>query len=134
MRVHCVHAICVRPRAHAAGHGFVVGKLCAAARIDAANRQVVHRSLARGWDFVWQSFAQCFEQHVNNALRSFDVAARNRSRMRCVDHRALWSDDFNWRHEAGAGGHVTRKQTAKDIRHSGNCDRFDRVDWPGDLR
>src|SRR6185437_12001304 len=47
VRVHTTHPICRGPRAHATRDCLVVRKLESGACINAANRQVVHRPLAR---------------------------------------------------------------------------------------
>ncbi len=62
------HAVKRRPRAHATGDRFVVGELCARARIDTANRQVVHRALTRRRNALGNRLRQRFEDCIDNAL------------------------------------------------------------------
>src|SRR6202140_5812033 len=102
-------------RAHATGDGFVIGKGLARAWIDAADGEVVHGAGGGGRDAVGNRLRQRFQKHVDNALRSLNVATSNSGRGLCVDHGSQWGDDPEGAHEAGGGGHVFAEQTAEDV-------------------
>ena len=74
VRVCGVHAVKRRPRAHATGDSFVVRKFCARARIDTANRQVVHRALTRRRNALGNRLRQGLEDCIDNTLRGLYVS------------------------------------------------------------
>src|SRR5260370_9479406 len=104
-----------RARAYATGDGFVIGKGLTRAWIDAADGEVVHGAGGGGRDAVGNRLRQRFQKHVDNALRSLNVATSNSGRGLCVDHGSEWGEDPDGAHEAGGRGHVFAEQTAEDV-------------------
>src|ERR1051326_2949346 len=118
MPMSCIHAIERWPRAHASGYRLVVRELRARAWIETANRQVVHRALARGRNAIGNSLRQSFEDCVDYPLRGFDVTAGNCRRMISIDDGSLRRHNFDGLHQATTGRHFTADQTTEAIR---NC-------------
>ena len=77
---------------------------------------------------------QRLQQHVDNALRSFDIATGDRRGRSGVDHGSGWSDDADRTHQAGGGGHVLAQQAAEDVEARRVRDRLDGVDRALNLR
>ena len=59
----------------AAGDGFVVGERLILTRIDAADGEVIHGAGACGRDAIRKRLRKGAHEHVDDALRCFDVAA-----------------------------------------------------------
>ena len=77
---------------HTAGGGLVVGEGFPVARVDAANREVGHGAVAGCRDDVGDRPGKGTENHVDDALRGFDVAAGDRGGRQGVDQRAFGRD------------------------------------------
>ena len=89
VRVDGGRAVFGRARAHAAGDRLVIGKRRAGvARITAAERQIVHRALARGGNALRRGFGEGAQQRVDHALRGFDIAAGDCGWWARVDDRS----------------------------------------------
>src|ERR1019366_3332468 len=102
-------------RAHATGDGFVIGEGLAGAGIDAADGEVVHGAGSGGGDAVGNCLRQRFQKHVDNSLRSLNVATSDGGGRLGVDDGSRGSDDADGTHESGGSGHVFAEQAAEDV-------------------
>src|SRR5262249_11167096 len=109
-------------------------ELPATAFVPSANGQIIHRALRGGRDQVGNGLGQSSQQHIDNALRRFDISAGYRRRRQGVDDRARRRDDADGFDDARARRDVARDQTAEDVVDGRNRYRLDRVDRPADLR
>ena len=134
MCVHRAHAVLSWSRTHAASNGFVVRELPAGSRINAADSEVVHCSLAGCGNSLRQRLGQCREQNVDDSLRGFDIAASHRSGMSGIDDCSCRRHNLDWFHQSRTRGHVSAHQTAEDIGDGRHGDCFNSIDCSGSLR
>ena len=86
------------------------------ARIDAAERDVVHRPLARRRQPLRAAPCQRAEHDVGDPLRRLDVAAGDGGRPRGVDDRAFAArSPCSGRGDAGVVEHVVAHETAERV-------------------
>ena len=109
------HPSFCRPRAHAAGDGFVVSERLAGARIHAANGEIVHGAGGRRGNSIRHGLRHRAQQDINNPLRCFHVTAGNRRRWPSVHDGPQRRDDFDGAHQPGGGRNIFRQQTAEDV-------------------
>ena len=76
---------------------------------------------------------QGLQEHVDDALRSFDIAAGDGGGRPGIDDGSGWSDDADGTHESGGGGHVFAQQAAEDVEAGRVGDGFDGIDGALDL-
>lgn len=123
----------VRPAAAPAAEGLVVGEGAPAQRVEAADRHVVHRALARGRDPVRQRGGQRAEDDVDDPLAGLDVAGGDRGGRAGVEQRAEGGDDAQRREGAGVDRCVA-EQAGDGVVDRGFGDGEGGVDPTGGLR
>ena len=74
------------------------------------------------------------QEHVDDALRSFDIASGHGCGRLGVDHGSGRGDDADGSHESGGGGHIFAQQAAEDVEAGRVGDGFDGIDGALDLR
>ena len=95
---------------------------------DAADREIVHGAGSRGGNTIRNCLGQSAQQHVDDALRGFNISAGHCCRRPGVDDGALGSNDPDRTHETCGRGNIFGEQTAEDIkacRIGDGCDRID---------
>ncbi len=131
--LHPTDARAVRRGAHAPANRLIISKRCAIVPLP-ANSQIVHRALAGRGDLLGQGLGQRAQDHIDQALRGFDIATRDRSRGQRIDQRAHRRDDLHRRKTTGIHRHFVADQTAHHVITSRLRDRNHRVERPVDGR
>ena len=136
VRVHRAQPGECRPRAHAAGDGFIVRKLAAPA-VRAESMPPIVRLFIVPW---LAAGILCGSAWANALNRTSTMRCEVSTFPPATD--AGWTalttvpagaTTFNRRHQSGAGRHVALKQTTKDVGDCRNRDRFHGVDGAGAL-
>ncbi len=80
------------------------------------------------------AWASALQHNVDDALRSFDVAARHCHRWARIHNRSVRRDHPDGTHQACGGRNILRQQTTENIEARGVGDRLDRIYAALDLR
>src|SRR5262249_27599096 len=94
------------------------------ARIDPAERPVVHRSLTRRRNLVWKRLRETLIKDVYDSLRGLHIATAHGRWRASVYDGSFGSDDLNRPHAAGIRRNRRIDQRAKHVEHDRSRDRI----------
>src|SRR5437868_12632970 len=134
MRVHAGNPGLTRSRSHASRNRLVIRERLIGARIDSADRQVIHRPRGCCGNTVWNCLGQCSQQHIYYSLRGFDITTGHRGRRPRIHHRPFRSDHLDRPHQSRCRRNVVSQQATKNIEACGISDRRHCVDAALHLR
>ena len=118
----------------AARQRLVVGERPSPRPVVAAKSDIVHRAAARCRNEVRQGLRQGSQHRIDDALRSLDIAGRNRMAAAGVHDARLRQYNLDRAKAAGIERGIAAQQTHHRVVHGRPRDGGDRVDRPGALR
>src|SRR5712692_7556257 len=90
-----VDTILFVPCAEPASDGLIVGEIFPGPRVDPSYHYIVHRSLTRSTDSLWDDTGEGLQGHVNDPCRRFHISTCHGYWRFCVNNCPRWCFDLN---------------------------------------